>query len=171
MVDEDPDGDGIDVVMNVRFPGQYFDQEIGLHYNQFRYYDPATGRYLTADPIGQLSGPNLYTYVGNNPLLWVDPLGLAPSWVSPASAVIGATGGTLVAIGYSTGNVYAGIAGLTLVAVAGGLQIWDTLTTPIEQINRIMESEDMGTIKDNMEQLQDLLNGEAPKDKSDHDCP
>ena len=60
----------------MRLPGQYYDQETGLHYNYFRYYDPATGRYLTADPIGQDAGPNLYSYVGNNPLFWIDPLGL-----------------------------------------------------------------------------------------------
>jgi RHS repeat-associated protein len=76
MVDEDPDGDGIDVVMNVRFPGQYYDSETGLHYNYFRYLDPQTGRYIMADPIGQRAGPNLYTYVFNNPARWVDPLGL-----------------------------------------------------------------------------------------------
>jgi RHS repeat-associated protein len=64
--------------MNVRFPGQYFDSETGCHYNYFRYYCPDIGRYLTADPIGLVGGLNLYSYVGNNPTYWVDPLGLDP---------------------------------------------------------------------------------------------
>ena len=78
VVDEDPDGDGIDVVFNVRFPGQYYDQETGLHYNYFRYYDPSTGRYLTSDPLGIIDGEDLntYAYVGNNPIGWIDPEGL-----------------------------------------------------------------------------------------------
>jgi RHS repeat-associated protein len=60
------------------FPGQYYDQETGLHYNYFRYYDPETGRYLTADPLGIIEGEdlNLYRYVENNPIKWVDPYGL-----------------------------------------------------------------------------------------------
>ncbi|MEW2118483.1 RHS repeat-associated core domain-containing protein [Streptomyces sp. NPDC005474] len=61
----------------LRFPGQYFDQETGLHYNLFRHYDPETARYLTRDPLGLAAGPNPVTYV-HNPLTWADPLGLTP---------------------------------------------------------------------------------------------
>lgn len=60
----------------LRFPGQYYDDETKLHYNYFRYYDPRTGRYITADPIGLLGGPNTYTYVVNNPIKFIDPFGL-----------------------------------------------------------------------------------------------
>ena len=67
---------GSTVVNNFRFPGQYYDEETGLHYNYFRYYDPDTGRYITADPIGLAGGINLYAYTGNNPVNWIDPLGL-----------------------------------------------------------------------------------------------
>ncbi|WP_416309496.1 RHS repeat domain-containing protein [Saccharopolyspora sp. NFXS83] len=59
----------------LRFPGQYYDRETGLHYNFFRYYDPATGRYASADPLGLEAGPNNYAYVAN-PHLLTDPLGL-----------------------------------------------------------------------------------------------
>ncbi|MER8013458.1 DUF6531 domain-containing protein, partial [Streptomyces griseoluteus] len=61
----------------LRFPGQYLDPETGLHYNHFRHYDPATSRYLTADPLGLAPAPNPQSYVPN-PHLWADPLGLTP---------------------------------------------------------------------------------------------
>jgi RHS repeat-associated protein len=61
---------------NFRFLGQYYDEETGLHYNYFRYYDPSIGRYLEADPIGQSGGLNLYAYAGNDPVNAVDPMGL-----------------------------------------------------------------------------------------------
>jgi RHS repeat-associated protein len=63
------------VVYNLRFAGQYFDQETNLHYNWFRYYDPSTGRYTQSDFIGLGDGPNTYAYVANNPLIYIDPDG------------------------------------------------------------------------------------------------
>jgi len=85
LVNEDPDGDGNAVVMNLRFPGQYYDQETGLHYNYFRYYDPSIGRYLTADPLGAVifnvddklfELNHLYVYAENNAINVIDPFGL-----------------------------------------------------------------------------------------------
>ncbi|MCD4529859.1 MULTISPECIES: RHS repeat-associated core domain-containing protein [Pseudomonas] len=59
----------------LRFQGQYFDPESGLHYNRHRYYNPDTGRYLTPDPSQLAGGLNGYRYTVN-PTGWVDPLGL-----------------------------------------------------------------------------------------------
>ncbi|MCO5968806.1 DUF6531 domain-containing protein [Actinoallomurus soli] len=61
----------------LRFPGQYFDAESGLSYNCLRYYDPATARYESADPLGLHPAPNPHAYV-TNPMVEFDPLGLAP---------------------------------------------------------------------------------------------
>ena len=72
-------GDGADDVLScpLRLPGQIADNETGLHYNYFRYYDPESGRYVSADPIGLLGGFDPHGYV-LNPTTWADPLGLAP---------------------------------------------------------------------------------------------
>ncbi|WP_235178625.1 RHS repeat-associated core domain-containing protein [Serratia rubidaea] len=59
----------------LRFQGQYFDAETGLHYNRYRYYDPQIGSYISQDPIGLAGGMNPYRYAPN-PLGWADPWGL-----------------------------------------------------------------------------------------------
>lgn len=61
---------------NHRFPGQYADAEDLLSYNMMRDYDPTIGRYIQADPMGFGGGPNLYGYVGSNPVQTVDPQGI-----------------------------------------------------------------------------------------------
>jgi len=97
---------------NFRFPGQYYDEETGLHYNYFRYYEPGIGRYLSRDPLNlgnvQIARQNAqtafvatmlyqyglsnsqvlnyYAYCLNNPVLLVDPMGLywfRQSWQTP----------------------------------------------------------------------------------------
>jgi RHS repeat-associated protein len=61
----------------LRFPGQYHDAETGLDYNLYRYYAPNTGTYQSPDPLGLAPAPNPHGYV-RDPLVWSDPLGLAP---------------------------------------------------------------------------------------------
>ena len=64
------------IELELRLPGQWEDEESGLYYNDHRYYDPAQGRYLSADPLGLRGGLNAYAYVANNPIGYSDPLGL-----------------------------------------------------------------------------------------------
>ena len=56
------------VPMPLRFRGQYHDAETGLHYNRFRYYAPAVGRYISRDQLRFVAGINHYLYVGCNTL-------------------------------------------------------------------------------------------------------
>jgi RHS repeat-associated protein len=59
-----------------RFSSKRWDDNASLYYYGYRFYDPSLQRWLTQDPIQQAGGINLYAYVGNNSLSWIDPLGL-----------------------------------------------------------------------------------------------
>ncbi|MFE0104771.1 RHS repeat-associated core domain-containing protein [Streptomyces sp. NPDC059009] len=83
----------------LRFPGQYYDAETGLHYNHHRYYEPGTARYLSPDPLGRTPSSNHYAYV-KNPLQWKDPLGLkAPCMVDLYHGTFGKAADSIVGDG------------------------------------------------------------------------
>ena len=85
---------------NLRFPGQYYDQETGQHYNYFRDYDAVTGRYVESDPMGVDAGVNTYGYVGANPIGDSDPLGLDKLIQYVDNTALGHMGVTYPAIVY-----------------------------------------------------------------------
>lgn len=64
------------IVSNLRLPGQYEDEETGLHYNWNRFYDPQIGRYISSDPAGLRGGVNRFLYASARPTVNVDPSGL-----------------------------------------------------------------------------------------------
>lgn len=58
------------------YTSREWDKETGLYYYRARYYDPMVGRFISKDPIGFRGGTNIYAYVQNNPVNWIDPTGL-----------------------------------------------------------------------------------------------
>ncbi|WP_131668267.1 RHS repeat-associated core domain-containing protein [Psychrobacter pygoscelis] len=91
------------VKLPLRHAGQYADDETGLFYNYYRFYDPKSGRYVTSDPIGLDGGMNTYGYVGGNALGLVDPYGLNPAlgcaagaWAGPIGCGVGAAIGLAI---------------------------------------------------------------------------
>jgi RHS repeat-associated protein len=87
VANENPDAVG-SFVYNLRFPGQLFDGQAGLHQNMYRDYSPAIGRYVESDPIGLDGGINTYSYVGQNPVARTDPTGQFWQLIPAAAAVV-----------------------------------------------------------------------------------
>ncbi|MCP4397205.1 MAG: RHS repeat-associated core domain-containing protein [bacterium] len=104
------------VTNNLRFPGQYFDAETGLHYNLHRFYDANSGRYLRLDLIEHRFPGNYYSYANANPANLIDSLGLVST-----TQVIGGLGGAFIggAMGYAAGAAV-GVVGTFLCGVAAG---------------------------------------------------
>ncbi|WP_298214584.1 RHS repeat-associated core domain-containing protein [Acidovorax sp.] len=110
-----------DVAFNLRYPGQYFDKETGLHYNYFRSYSPAMGgRYTQPDPIGLQGGWNRFAYVGGNALIDVDPEGLQSiiGCANPVNAAACAAAG----VGGRGGAAIVGGSGVTEMTAPGNVE-------------------------------------------------
>ena len=126
---QDPDGDGIATTINLRFAGQYYDAESGLHYNWHRTYDPSLGRYISSDPIGLDGGMNTFGYVSQSPMVNVDPNGLCPMCIAGLMTLGEAGGATAATSGglgfWGTGALLAGGTALsTLPGDANQSSIW-----------------------------------------------
>ncbi|AEG11333.1 RHS repeat-associated core domain-containing protein [Shewanella baltica OS183] len=125
----------------LRFQGQYYDEESGLHYNHFRYYDPQTGRFISQDPIGLLGGLNHYQYAPNH-INWIDPLGLSCMEGAESIADIALNtayfiGGVLKFGGDTvTGTVEAIIEAPTEIAYNALYTVVDTAYYPIDYVAR-----------------------------------
>lgn len=78
-----------------QFSTKYYDQQTGLNYYGYRFYSPVLGRWINRDPLGERGGVNLYGFVENDPVNWVDPLGLE-QYNHPAPRTVPVTGTTKV---------------------------------------------------------------------------
>ncbi|RLQ20833.1 hypothetical protein DWB85_15670 [Seongchinamella sediminis] len=143
------------ITNNLRFPGQYFDAETGLHQNYFRDYDSSWGRYIETDPLGIEGGINTYSYSNNNPFTYLDPFGLAPSWVGPTAIVISTTGGALALHPNPITPPLVRATGLVMVGVGGALEVWDWATA-LDEV-KASTSQDIQDIQKNIEKINDLI--------------
>jgi RHS repeat-associated protein len=109
------------VVNNLRFPGQYYDQETGFHYNYHRYYDPSTGGYVSEDPIGFEGGLNLFAYANRSPVTRFDPIGLRSKSAGDCWFRCSLDAALNFAIGYIAGRV----PGLEMILMVTGLNMPD----------------------------------------------
>jgi len=104
------------MVSDFGYTGQYYHQRSGLNLAPYREYSASLGRWISRDPLGEAGGINLYDYVGNAPVNFVDPKGefLIGAVVG---GVVGAISGATGAYGTSNGNIGDTIVG----GVLGGL--------------------------------------------------
>ncbi|TDV50509.1 RHS repeat-associated protein [Pseudomonas helmanticensis] len=157
----------------LRFQGQYFDGESGLHYNRHRYYDPRLGRYLTPDPIKLAGGLNQYQYVPN-PTGWVDPLGLTctpcPGAIQadgPYSEIV--PGGGLAAHEAQGGHLIIKHVGRTDIQLAQRLQAEPNIPAASTFMNRAeAEAAVSEALSSNSQKVTQFLNSNKGKTSFSH---
>lgn len=106
-------------VLNLRYPGQYYDEESGTNYNLLRNYEPAVGRYQQSDPIGLAGGASTYAYAGGNPMYFADSNGQCPWCIG---ALVGAVAGGIA--GYETGGWKGALIGGVVGGAVGAVAPW-----------------------------------------------
>jgi RHS repeat-associated protein len=118
-------------VLNLRYPGQYYDAESGFVHNGFRDYDPPSGRFVQSDPSGFNGGISLYVYGLNNPLMYVDPSGLQSTaqCLNPVNAAVCAAAGMAADATTGTGAGVA-VGGATVGDAVGGTVLGGAVAVP-----------------------------------------
>ena len=113
------------LVQPFTFTGREYDPESGLYYYRARYYDPRAGTFLTRDPIGFAGGDvNLYRYVQNNSVNWMDPLGLKFPGIKIEAGIFVALAGAGLII------AEAPLIGGVLIGAGAVLAIWGAIEEP-----------------------------------------
>ncbi len=123
----------------IRLPGQQYDDETGLYYNRYRYYNPEQGRYISQDPIGLWGGWNLYTYP-LNPVSGTDPLGLNAALLAAGLATMGTgaeTGSGIGSVGGPPGAVVGAVVGAVSV---GGVLLYNNREAVGDALDKGMTS-------------------------------
>jgi RHS repeat-associated protein len=109
---------------NLQFDGQYTDAETGFQYLRARYYDPATGQFLSVDPALALTA-SPYGFAGNDPLNFADPLGLFSFWhaLKITGLVVGTAGALVAGCVFTLCSADVAVAGVSLGAISTGLAV------------------------------------------------
>ena len=152
-----------------QYAGYYMHQTSGLYLTMFRAFDPNTGKWLSRDPLGERIGPNLYQYVGNNPVRYTDPLGLEGTGgdtVQETLAIARVEAETAQALGTATP------AQLRLLAAAAALDAADAATTFGEGVEQAVTAAKNfpGTPQQKADFLENLLKQLAKKFSRPFQC-
>ena len=141
------------------FAGGLYDADTRLVKFGYRDYDPEIGRWIAKDPIGFAGGDiDLYGYVQNNPVNFIDPDGLAPNWAGPTGAFLTALGGTIVIYPHP----YPKVAGWALGGIGSAMLLWDAATTPGEYFDTTKKK--LAPLDEELQKMQkELENDECKK--------